>query len=477
MNGKNEKMNTELQKKWFVYLGDHHEGPFNADELNQKQKNGQISLQSYAWSEGMADWKPILEINELSSELKKIQSVAGISPAKEKSPEKKKDSGPEAKKRKLIRNILLVNAVIFIPFLTLIVLSNQGSEEMHANLRPTLNKMVNKLPFMSVFFNMIPHSGELSKDAKKDMETAILGEPSNGVKMAITLLNNDPSRPSLYLATNLPDRTKFDVYLIGNSETLLNRLQFQSQLNVTTFRGIGKSDVLLSENAQPLAKGEYLVWVAESQEQEEPVKVRLGELPASRPSGVMPAPVPNSSKFVISKTFFIGGAKDENYLTKLKAFHEKVKENAEKELVELKQYSDTLNLQFQTLTTDFAKILKAKKVSENHKNNWKTTSEQWLQINNQLEQTIQTWSKETLQNEFFYGSSFELLKSSYDSIKKLFQMENEYVEKQLEKSSFEIQYGKAMNDCKLSLNQVKMKIDAIMNAPKSANGLPKRVDL
>ena len=65
MNGKNEKMNTELQKKWFVYLSDHHEGPFDAEELSMKKKNGLINQQSYVWSEGMADWKPMIEVGEL----------------------------------------------------------------------------------------------------------------------------------------------------------------------------------------------------------------------------------------------------------------------------------------------------------------------------------------------------------------------------------------------------------------------------
>jgi hypothetical protein len=56
MNGKREKMNIENEKKWFVYVGDHHEGPFNANEVNEKKTAGLVNDESYVWCEGMSDW-------------------------------------------------------------------------------------------------------------------------------------------------------------------------------------------------------------------------------------------------------------------------------------------------------------------------------------------------------------------------------------------------------------------------------------
>jgi hypothetical protein len=257
----------------------------------------------------------------------------------------------------------------------------------------------------------------------------------------------------------------------------LNRLQFHSQISVITLRGIGKSDVLLADDGQPLSKGEYLVWVTESQDQDDAMRDALSKFTPNRPSGNLPAPLPNSAKFVLSKTFFIGGARDESYLTKLKAFHEKIKQNSEKELVELKQYADTLTLQYQTLTNEFGKVLRSKKPTAAQKNDWKKISKQWLEINSQLEQTIQTWSKETLQNEFYYGIAYEMVKSAYDSIKNLYTIENAYLEKQGEFSAFQIQHGKAVSETRQTLDQLKGKIDVILKSPKSSNGLPKREGL
>ena len=466
-------MNTELQKKWFVYLSDHHEGPFDAAEMSQKKKTGLINQQSYVWSEGMTDWKPLIEVGELSNAIRKIEATIE-SKENTSSPNRIQALVSKLKKIKVMNPGFVVGGTLFSILFGLSLFSKFAGEESHAKIRPTLNKIVAQAPFLSALFNLIPHAGEIPADSKKEMEKALLTDPTTEAKFSMALLQSDPTRPSVYLATNLPDRTKFTIYVIGNNETLLNRLGFQGQFSLQTFRGIGKSDVLLSENGQPLAKGEYDLWIVESMEQEEQLKDTLTAIPSSRPSEPLPQPIPNTAKFVMKKTLFIGGERDENYLTRLKAFHEKIRQNSEKEVVELRQYSDTLALQFQTLTTEFGKILKPKKLNSTHKSNWKQSSQKWLEINNQLEQTIQTWSKETLQNEFFYGTAFEMVKGSYDSIKALYQIENEYVEKQSDKAAFEIQYGKAVNECRLSLSQLKAKIESIMNAPKSASGLPKR---
>ena len=469
-------MNSELQKKWFVYISDHHEGPFNAVELSQKQKAGSVSSQSYIWTEGMADWKPLFEVSELAHDLKKIESINNTSPANEKSLDSKTKTS-SIKSKPALKIAVITGSLLVSIILILAVLSRSNSEDIHALIRPTLNKIIDRAPMMSPLFHLIPNTSELKSEVRKELEEAMLGSPSTSVKISVALSQNDPNRPSLFLATNLPDHTKFDVYLIGISETLLNRLQYRSQLLINTLRGVGKSEVLLSDDGQPLSKGEYQIWVTEAQDQDEALKDLLSKFPPNRPAGTLPAPLPNSAKFVLTKTVFIGGARDDGYLTRLKAFHEKIKQNSEKELVELRQYTDTLTLQYQTLTGEFDKILKSKKPTESQKNTWNKTSKQWLEINAQLEQTIQTWSKETLQNEFFYGSAYELVKGAYDSIKNLFTIESDYIEKQSDRATFLIPHGKAVSEAKQALDQLRAKIDLILNAPKSSNGLPKREGL
>ena len=468
-------MNSELQKKWFVYLSDHHEGPFSAVELSQKHKAGSVSPQSYVWSEGMVDWKPLMEVSELAYDLKKLETVSHVSPAEER----EVPSDPEIKKKPKNSKFLTIIgtsmlALLALSIITLAILSRSSNEEFHASIRPTLFKVIDHLPFMSSIIRLVPSTSELKPTARKELEEAQLGSPETNVRLSVALAQNDPNRPTLYVGTNLPDHIKLDLYLIGNDDTLLNRLQFKTQMTIIINHGLGKTDVLLTDDGQPLPKGEYQLWVTESQDQEELIKDKLAKLSPSRPAGALPPTIPVSAKFVMSSTIFIGGVRDESYLTHLKAFHEKIKQSSEKELIELRQYADTLTLQYQTLSLEFGKILRSRKPTESQKRHWKLTSDQWQAINAQLEQTIQTWSKETLQNEFFYGNAYELVKSAYDSIKNLFTIENAYVIKSGSLSAFEIQHGKALSESRQTLDQLRGKIDLILKAPKSPNGLPRR---
>lgn len=52
-------------KKWFVYLGDHHEGPFTQIEIQEQLAGSKITKEHFVWQEGMADWKALQEVEEL----------------------------------------------------------------------------------------------------------------------------------------------------------------------------------------------------------------------------------------------------------------------------------------------------------------------------------------------------------------------------------------------------------------------------
>jgi hypothetical protein len=312
---------------------------------------------------------------------------------------------------------------------------------------------------------LIPNIQDVPVDTLQTLELAMVGSPTQGKKFEIALAQTDPNRPYFYVATNLPDQTKLDLILIGNGETLLNRLQFSAASRVTTTFGLGKSEPILALGANPIPKGEYQVFLVEANE-------------ASPPSAVSPG-----TNFLFNKTFFIGGPRDETYLTRLKAFHEKIKQSAERESQELKQYSDTLQMQFQMLTQEFSKYSKVQKPSPRQMAAWAKTVTSWKQLNGQMEQTIQTWTPETLQNEFFYGKTYENVKGSYESLQKLFNMENAFLEPaarasadsaNADRNAFDIQHGKATSEARDSLDLLKNRVEAILKAPKTASGLPTR---
>lgn len=51
-----------MGKVWFLYIDDQEEGPFSYLELSRDER---LSPDTYAWREGMEDWLPIMEIEEL----------------------------------------------------------------------------------------------------------------------------------------------------------------------------------------------------------------------------------------------------------------------------------------------------------------------------------------------------------------------------------------------------------------------------
>lgn len=57
---------SDQGKIWFIYLTDHHEGPFSVQEVAEKAKQGLVSGQTLAWKDGMAEWVPAETIPELA---------------------------------------------------------------------------------------------------------------------------------------------------------------------------------------------------------------------------------------------------------------------------------------------------------------------------------------------------------------------------------------------------------------------------
>jgi hypothetical protein len=57
------------QKIWFIYLTDHHEGPFSVSEVAEKIGQGVVTPQSLGWKDGMPEWLPLESIPELGPAL------------------------------------------------------------------------------------------------------------------------------------------------------------------------------------------------------------------------------------------------------------------------------------------------------------------------------------------------------------------------------------------------------------------------
>jgi hypothetical protein len=69
-------MTSPEEKKWYIYVVDHHEGPFSISELQDKMNLGLVTETSFVWADGMQDWEPVTEVEDLSSIFKNSALVA-----------------------------------------------------------------------------------------------------------------------------------------------------------------------------------------------------------------------------------------------------------------------------------------------------------------------------------------------------------------------------------------------------------------
>ncbi len=474
-----------MQKKWFIYVQDHHEGPFNLNEVHEKQISNIVTDDTFVWCEGMGDWQPLPQVPELYRELKNKsqplqEKTEGTQPSVATGPTLIKPAGQyTAAKAKSNSKVPLIGGVILVPVLGIgafVGLSHFASEELHSKLRPTFSKILTKAPFLSPLIKVVPALPDLKGSDLKELEGAMISPIDQGVKIAFALSTADPKRPFFYVSSNLPSGTKLDVNIIGNGETLLNSLQFFGQNSTILNAGLGKTEVFLSDGASSIPEGEYSVYVSESSEQEESIKGGLSTLAPVKPSVIAPQ-VAKGAHFVFTKTYFLGGEKDQNYATRLKAFHEKIKSDAEKELQELKQYADILSDQFSRLPESFERIYRAKKIKSAMKASWQKDMTQWQQLSGQMDERMQAWTKETIQANYFYGKLYEIIKGTTESFKKYFDLLNNYVEKPSDKNAFEIQKGKAYSEAKEALDILQTKVNMMINAPKTATGLPTKEGL
>jgi hypothetical protein len=242
MNGKCEKMNNENDKKWFIYVNDHHEGPFTVTEVNEKKKIGLVADQSYVWCEGMNDWNMLTEVKELSQELKKLEpqivKMQTAGPAKTstniqslkkatldavnspKSTAQKKTetvdarqnqaaqpkldhtfNAAETQKSKKLSFILVggLLGTLALSFGALVMLSRLAPEDLHAKLRPTFYKLSESIPGIGQALHLVPTLTDVTAEEQKDLEQARSGAPDAGVKVALALSQLDTNRPSFYI--------------------------------------------------------------------------------------------------------------------------------------------------------------------------------------------------------------------------------------------------------------------------------------
>ncbi len=557
------------EKKWFVYVGDHHEGPFSLADVQPKLAAGEVGPHSYVWCEGMGDWKPMKEVSAfeqilgsgaqeavvasedggtivaapdgftmmataqgessgprlalvgeaVSAENEKTDDVdpkvlkraekeaAKAAKQAEKARKKAEEANArQAKKRaseakilggghaggmavrggerivpKLLRwlGFLLVLAVVGAVYVQGYLDPVLRSPALKAGIqvaqdfaRPYLIQLVEKVPALGQWISPIPSLDDVAPEDYEDLRSAALVNPQKGgPRVGFALSRADPWAPAFYVASNLPDGADFEIYVEGLPDTLLNSLGFSGSVGARLEKLLGKSGVLKQADGKPLPRGEYVVFVMEAEKQPPDVKEILA---SAAPSSLKTsASLPKGRKTVAKKTYFLGGARDAAYQARLKEFHDRLRQKAQAELTELRQYSMTLESELGDSKTNFARLRKGKTTKAQQKA-WNDFHAKWSQKAGQLNQAFSRWTPDVVQRELFFGRLFVLVQQASQAVAKVHGIHHSFFAGGLDAKAFEIQLGEASAQSQQALGTLKAKLDQATALTPAPSGMPRK---
>lgn len=499
------------EKKWFVFLGDHHEGPFSISEIQPKIEQKQIGSSHFVWAEGMPDWVPMHEVEAFSAlktarpdeatslpepapnpamifeepkldaaALPELRDINVLEPDFTRTSEleipKKSDATAPPRVGVILKLLLIILGVGALAFGGKLALDR--SDSWLEKLRPSLNDQIISIienhPSIASLISPLPHlSGVSAEDFESLKAAAASSLNSNPPSIAVAVSKENPNSPVFYVASNLPDGTRFDILIEGVRETLVTKLVSDTKLSVVLDHRLAVSKPLMMDG-KPLPQGEYRVSATEAQEiqgaQLQPPAVRdllakLQPLNAEKTEHL-----PAGIKLLSRKGYFLGGAKDAAYNQKLREFHEGLKQKARMELEELRLFLIQLEAQLNTTVAQFNMYRKTK--SPTKKKNWFPFDEFWRKQQTPLSDMIKKWSPEGLSNDYVYGPMYLSAQQAMQAVQKLHELQKDYFDKKLDEKAVDIQVGETQAAAQGMILGLKTKIDEIEKAAPPANGLP-----
>jgi hypothetical protein len=547
------------EKKWFIYLGDHHEGPFSLDEIQSKLGQSEVTASNYVWCEGMPDWKVMTEVTEFepllnvagpkppspqsvevpASPLSLVpapEAALSVEPASAPAPQEKQviaalssvpsgngaaavaplsleldtmtrpaatssaprkrtpASGP--KSRSIFKSLLVAAVVAVVLLAGLRFGASHGADSpglqafnqtLTDAIQPAMLSLTRSVPALSKWISPIPSLRDVDPaDYEELRQAAATPLEREGARVAVALSNADLAAPAFYVAGNLPDGATFDVTIEGTPDTLLNQLAVVAQGKATLTRKMGRSEPLRF-NGQALPRGQYTVYATESEQGQSPeAQATLAAVPPV--SAQVPAALPRGLKLLVSKRYFLGGAKDATYEARLKEYHDKLREKAQTELAEVKQFGSTLEAQLQQTEQGFrqanAKRSRGKPTPAARKG-WNGFHGGWAKLQAQLQASWEKWPAATdsveaqkkFNDEVFYGPLYRAVRSLGESVSKLHELQHSLMEGKADARAAEIQLPTLVSECQTALAAAKAKVDQAEKLAPTANGMPRREGL
>jgi hypothetical protein len=173
------------------------------------------------------------------------------------------------------------------------------------------------------WFRTLPETAGVQAGERADLELAITTPLAESPRVGIAMAQNGTQAPSFFVASNLPDGARIDVYVHGEPETLVGQAKFDSVLQVKLNGGIGRTDLVRGPDGGPPPPGKYGVAAVEADPSSQPESVRAVIAGTPRSESPSPAWVPADRKLVSLRNYtFLMGKAQGDYDAELRSRHE-----------------------------------------------------------------------------------------------------------------------------------------------------------
>ena len=351
---------------------------------------------------------------------------------------------------------------------------------------PLRERLGGVLPFLHPKVPPLPPLPDLTPEEYHRLEGAAVATPAektaaagHPIKFALSL-SPTLGLPVFHLASTLPDHTKFYLYLIGHSETLLNQTSFSVRLEAQLERHYAKTLPIKMPEGKVLPKGEYQAYLSIFTDAPPELIPYIPLLPHA-PEHI-PFAVPAKQQILYVHTYFLGGPKDPAYTKRLEEYHDKLWERIEHEIAELKQYQATLNSQFKTTQANF----EAAKNSHNpivQKKEWLKHEDEWSQLQAALQKNFVQWTPQKLKTDYFYAPAFAAVQLACDRISALFQAQGHYINQAIHGHKHHphpppvVDLLKATAQVQAALQDLDAKLALINKVQRTPGAIPQKIAL
>ncbi len=416
------------EKKWFIYVGDHHEGPFTVSEIWDGIDANKFQKSAFVWAEGMQDWVALVGLPEFERAAPEppsksvppvsnsvptpvtAQPIAEASSEPSLSSNWNVESAPAATPDPVLESrAAYVEEIKREPTLTntktgtLTTVIEVG--DLESASRPAISRPAVVGEVLSTRPSVIGDGAKAPffHPRFKPVIYAILVIAALGALQRLGVLRGVEDRISSMLSTipELSDVTPEEY------ADLKKVVKAPKSAGPQVALALSKADPLAPifyvatnlPDGKPIPRGEHVVYVMEAPSgQPDLVYKELLQLaPIPR---TLPNHLPQERRLVISKKIFFG-SKDASYETRLKEFHDGLVDKAKKEVTELAQTLVTLDSQALVSISTYDR-LKKQPIGPKQKQVWNEMNRTWRPVETQVIQKYAGLSADQIKENYFH---------------------------------------------------------------------------